>query len=113
MRSWEGVGALMPPGNPGEKGACAGLSSSGPRTEPWVSLGLGKEGAQGGAGVGPGGGGGDWSHEMTECRKEAREGLIHEHERSSERLLCATHGLGAGDSVRNMENPAVPLQDAV
>lgn len=32
---------------------------------------------------------------------------------SSERLLCATHGLGTGDSARNMENPAVPLQDAV
>lgn len=31
----------------------------------------------------------------------------------SERLLCATHGLGTGDSARNMENPAVPLQDAV
>lgn len=32
---------------------------------------------------------------------------------SSERLLCATHGLGTGDSARNIENPAVPLQDAV
>lgn len=31
----------------------------------------------------------------------------------SERLLCATHDLGTADSARNMENPAVLLQDAV
>lgn len=85
MRSREGVGVLMPLGNSGEKGAFAGRSSSGPRTEParGLSLGLGKERAQGGAGVGLGGGGGDLSHEMTECRKEAREGLIHEHHLSA------------------------------
>lgn len=54
----------------------------------WVSLGLGKERAQGGAGVG------DLSHEMTECRKEAREGLIHEHHLSAYCVPLTAWALG-------------------
>lgn len=106
MRSREGVGVLMPLGNPGEKGAFAGRSSSGPGQ----SLRVGKSGVREGASTRWCGG--RRLESRNDRMQEGGEGGINPRT-SSERLLCATHGLGTGDSARNMENPSVPLQDAV
>lgn len=112
MRSREGVGVLMPLGNSGEKGAFAGRSSSGPGQ----SLRVGKSGVREGASArwcgGRARGRGRRLESRNDRMQEGGEGGINPRT-SSERLLCATHGLGTGDSARNMENPAVPLQDAV
>ena len=55
MTSWEGGSALFPPGNPPEKGVLEAHKSSGSPddgAEACVNLGLGREGAEGAAGVG-------------------------------------------------------------
>lgn len=118
MKPWEGGGALMPPGFHGERrprGRERFWSLD--RAGAWVGVGIGKEGAESAAGVGSASrraGGRGRRYESRNDRMQERGGERRINSQAlSERLLCAKHSLGTGDTVRKRADPTMPLQDSV